>query len=295
MKEKTEAAKPRQAINTICPEQDWNFTGLEGWELVAATYHEYAREAGLIRDFLKRLGPMPPLPKGGSKAQLKVAKEAQSQWHGKLSIGLPLEAFPLVLIYGALQTNLTGAWQNQPEDKRRQAADATASHFPLSAGAGINGERENNAPFEPPFRSGPALNEIDPEEQWGVDNTGFEWRCVGIDWGAFSDKRIIAGFAQWVKYNRPTDLKTGQLIGRRSDKGRDPCEWRVMLERLGYLRLRHRYTFSEAKPLLKKLPQTTKTRLAGELNREAKKAVADFHKLLPFIGPALHPLSWPLK
>ncbi len=333
MKDKPKAAKPRQATKAKCPEKDWNFTGVDDGELVAATYYEYAREAKPIRNFLEKLGPMPAppsgvsqavlnatlqtqaaarlakripgcgpgptpcLPKDVSQAQLDAVLSAQTEWRGKLSQVLPIEAFPLVLIYGALQTKLTDAWRDQPEAKRRRAAKGIAPYFPVPTGPTKKGKREQKVPLEGPFRLGPALTDIDPEEPWGIDGTGFEWLCVGIDWGRYTDTEIIDSFTRWVrtKEGRPYGSEPGNLTGRRSDRGHKAGDWRASLQRLGIMRLMHRHSSDQIIEIVQaglcaKSADRVKYMVKTECERERLKALDDFHTLFPFLSTE-HPQS----
>jgi hypothetical protein len=120
-----------------------------------------------------------------------------------------------------------------------------------------------------------------------------------INWREFSDTEIVECFKRWLQATgtRPVPVteEPKGARGVRGGPGHGEGEWRASLERVGLLRLRSRYTFSEAKPFLSKLPQATKTTNASECNREAGKAVHDFHALFPFLDPAEEPRCWPLK
>jgi hypothetical protein len=124
---------------------------------------------------------------------------------------------------------------------------------------------------------------------------GVDFFIAQINWHDFDDKEIVKCFERWVKDkgNRPIPVtqQPKGVRGLRGGPGRDAYEWRASLERLGLLRLRRRYTFTEAKPFLAKLPETTKTTTASECNRDAKKTVDDFHTFFPSLDSAELSLS----
>jgi hypothetical protein len=121
---------------------------------------------------------------------------------------------------------------------------------------------------------------------------GTESLFVQIEWGKWSNRKIKEAFCEWVDRSRPVG------IAEQSGRGRKPnTEWRAKLDRLGLLRLRHRYSFSEAKPFLDTLKAgwIEKRTNAGECNREASKACDHFRELFPFHTRNELPLSWPMK
>jgi len=127
--------------------------------------------------------------------------------------------------------------------------------------------------------------------QGGVDSF-----IAQINWHEFSKKDIKKCFNKWVdNYSCP--------IAKPSRRGHKPVDWRASLERLGLLRLRSRYTFDKAKPFLKQLYSQQQSAQSqpprkyndkGECNREAQKAVDDYHEIFPFLNTEM-PYSWPLK
>ena len=109
-----------------------------------------------------------------------------------------------------------------------------------------------------------------------------------IDW-SWSNRNIEKAFRQWLKQSRPPPLR--ELAGR----GHDSLEIRASLERLGLIRLRYCLTFADATKFLARLPRSSKTQNASECNREARKALDDWHRLFPFIPEDEKPRSWPMK
>ncbi len=118
---------------------------------------------------------------------------------------------------------------------------------------------------------------------------GTEVSVVEIDWAHCTDKEI----AKWVANYRPASIPDPKDTG-----GHKREDWRATLERLGLLRLRSRYTVERTIAIIAArltLDQRRRGKFIepGECNREAEKAVADYHDLFPFLDPAEQPLSWP--
>jgi hypothetical protein len=117
---------------------------------------------------------------------------------------------------------------------------------------------------------------------------GMEIGVFQIDWAHFSNKEIASAIHAF----RPNEIPEPQ---RRRGRGGIFADWRAKLESLALLRLRSCYTFKEAQPFLLQLTQSTKTKDAGECNREARKAADHFHQLFPFLPSNEKPRSWRLK
>jgi hypothetical protein len=118
---------------------------------------------------------------------------------------------------------------------------------------------------------------------------GVESFMVQINWREFGDAEIIKAFTKWVKdgHARPTDPLTGELAGKRHPKqGQDPDTWRVRLEQLGIMRVRHNYPFDDAMP---RPVSATKYNVKSENNRERDKAVKRFHALFQFLPKTENP------
>jgi hypothetical protein len=117
-----------------------------------------------------------------------------------------------------------------------------------------------------------------------------------INWRDYTKPEIKNAIWKWIETNRPPTIPDP------SGRGHDPMEeCRASLERLALLRLRSRYTIDETLAMIAKI-LPLKQRLAAskftdssECNREAGKAVTDFHELLHFLDPTEMPRSWPLK
>jgi hypothetical protein len=175
-------------------------------------------------------------------------------------------------------------WQRLDKERRRLFLQVWCECCPKEPGAPLL-----------PFNRSVDFRDI------GIPNVPGDYRCaefvpelgverlrVEIDW-TWNNKQIVSAFKRWLEENRPT------ACPEPSERGHDPVDWRASMERLGLLRLRHHYTFSEANPFLARLRQTAKTTNSGECNREAKKAVDDFRRIFRFLPRDEMPLSWPMK
>jgi len=86
-----------------------------------------------------------------------------------------------------------------------------------------------------------------------------------------------------------------QSIGERtspSGRGHKLKDWRVALDRLGMMRLLHRFRPGEIR---ERFPAGWKAFAGFEWYKERKRAGATFKKLFPFLPKAERPLSWPTK
>ncbi len=249
-------------------EHDWNFIAdrVPDDEVVACCYWEYARESKFVLEVTKL------------RAELRDGKRL----HDSLDAGQKRLLEQLDVICERPDADPDRFYRCPPFPKPWQALDK-GSRPPLML---------KIPPEEYAFQA------IDSRLPWGrfhreterhVISHGIETLLVTINWGAGSDREIKKSFNKWLDKNRPSH------IPEPSERGHKPVDWRARLERLGLLRLRHNYTFDKAKPLLKMLPQTTKTTDSSECNRQAKNAVDDFHALFPFLDSSAMPISWPLK
>ncbi|MGA9777257.1 MAG: hypothetical protein ACLPRE_01090 [Limisphaerales bacterium] len=264
--------KPK--TKTKLDEHEWNFSGVDADELVACCYWEYARESKFIRDATKLM------------ADIRDGK-----WLRK----------PLGTAQEKLLERLHIICKRPDQDP---------DHF------------YRCPPFPQPWQSldkahkPPQMLKIPPEQYafqiidsrlpWSrfqrqtegrVISHGTETVLVKIDWGAGSNSKIKKSFNKWLDKNRPAQIPEPSERGHHKPN----VDCRARLERLGLLRLRHHYTFDEAKPFLHKLYppcQSTQSQpprkfdCKGEYNREANYAVDDFHALFPFLDPAEMPHSW---
>ena len=304
--------KQRKANKAKLHEQRWHFSGIDDSELVAATYYEYACESKTIVEGLRekpdastptimRGSPVGVgLPVGGTPLSVrftvafreKIRQQAYPLWVTLTpkplpgsSADKPPSVHPCVKPWEP--------WQEIAEETRRAICEELALCVSKEIG-----------PVFLPFNRCSDLRDlglVDASDNYRWAEIDPELRIerlrVQIDWN-FTNDQIREAFKLWLKENRPLSFPEP------SDKGHKPVDWRARLERLGLLRLRSRYTFNKAEPFLKQLyPQKQSTQSQpprkysdkGECNREAKKAIDDFHALFPFLDPAEKPLSWPMK
>jgi hypothetical protein len=101
------------------------------------------------------------------------------------------------------------------------------------------------------------------------------------------NEQIIETFRTWLKQNRPKQFPAP------SGKGHKQISQRVALERLGILRLLHRFRPAE---LREQLPVAWKKYNSANRRwrKDAQKAVSEFRQLFPILKDE-HPLSWPPK
>ena len=281
-------------------ECEWNFSDsakVSNEELVAATYYEYARESKTIIEGLReKTDASEPtiirgLPFGGTPFserfnvafREKIREQSFPLWvtlTPKLRPGKSADKPPRFLPC----VKPWEPWQRIAEGTRRAICEELAACS----------QKDPGLPLLP-------FNRCSDLRDLGVVDASDNYRCaeidrelrierlrVEIDW-SFSNDQIRKAFKLWLKENRPP------FFPESSGKGHDDIDWRARLERLGLLRLRHPYSFGDAKPFLRILPQTAKTKIAGECNREAKKALDDFHILFPFLDSTEMPLCWPIK
>jgi hypothetical protein len=115
---------------------------------------------------------------------------------------------------------------------------------------------------------------------------GTESTIVQIAWEHFTNDQIIKSFRDWVK-NRPKQLK------KPGKQGHKYISHRVALERLGILRLLHRFRLAD---LPKRNPAAWKRYDSPNRRwrKDVQKARAYFKSLFPFLKNE-PPLSWPPK
>lgn len=111
-----------------------------------------------------------------------------------------------------------------------------------------------------------------------------------IHWKKFTNAEIAHAFDQWVATNRP------DALGEREHRGPSVKPWRARLDRLGIMRLLHRYTFKEMTAALPAAyEKTAKYSNPSDCYAERKNAMTDFRKLFPVAPRNEEPLSWQMK
>lgn len=296
--------KQGKATKARLHEQRWDFSGVEDWELVAATYYEYARESHTIQGcfvFLTR-------DQTDNPHQEDIAAACKDwPYIARLNacLNLKIEMAKLSVDLAALANLGSGLSEPWPKRKDKDKLRKMCDEFAAKSLAGA-------------FRKIPEkeLLQMTGESLWDwaeldavfdsttgalVEGTGVERMLVEINWKDFTDRELRNAFDLWLK-SRP------RRIPEPSKRGHDPLDCRARLFRLGLLRLRHNHTVEDTIQILcktfpaksfltrdNKQKRPTKYSEPGELNREAEKAVDDFHALFPFLDPAERPLSWPMK
>jgi hypothetical protein len=134
--------------------------------------------------------------------------------------------------------------------------------------------------------------EIKPAIFWAG---GKEATVVQIEWGSFTNDKIVNYFRQWVKANRPRRYPVP------TQQGRKPKDWRANLTRLAVMRLLARFTALEIiDPRLNRFPAVWESKqFSGrkwgdstkwhDARREAGKLL---RTLFPFLPKDDKPLSW---
>jgi hypothetical protein len=133
------------------------------------------------------------------------------------------------------------------------------------------------------FHSGNKLRSICPCFMYP---DGTEVLVVEIAWGEFTNEQLTKEFARWLTENQP------EGINRPDQRGRKLKDVRVALDRLGIMRLLHRFTLAE---MPRRCPEAWRAFDGFDWYKERKRAGAMFGKLFPFLSRDDHPRSWPTK
>ncbi len=311
-------------------EFDWNFNGVPDEELVACCYWEYARESAFIRGLRKRSWdywrPLYLKPEWWNAPRNDLLEKDLEKVR---SIGMradvilsgiasppdgELPDFPPVKP-GEVE-RATGSfpkpWQALTPQERDYRAIVPphylAAHVPFARGMvhdakyiveqAYNRVRERHKANEQVRREHPGV----PDERLFkmgklkfpeidlrlIHESGIETTIVEIDWASFTNEQIIQCFRRWVKAERPPH------IPKPNDQGNKRISDRVRLERLGILRLLHRFTLAE---LRKKSPAAWKRYNSPNRrwHKDAEKARGHFRELFPFLPKEETPVCWPPK
>ena len=297
--------------------EDWNFDAVPDEELVACCYWEYARESAFIRDVRRRCSD----PQSQEYSDSRKWFEFVGQDLERIgSIGYEAEVFMLGFChdewrrhYPPLTRSFPDPWQSLSEEERRyrsrirsdveicglvpfkHAGDITTAECLLEVAKEYSRQHRKAvgvAQQANPGCSEYLLRKCGKYPKYGpkasvVWEDGSESTIVQIAWERFTNDEIIAGFRDWVKKNRPNDLK------KPGKQGHKHISRRVALERLGILRLLHRSRLAD----LPKQNPAAWERYHGanrRWSRDAQKADAEFAQLFPFLKNE-HPLCWPPK
>ena len=110
--------------------------------------------------------------------------------------------------------------------------------------------------------------------------------AFSVDFRQFGNRQICDDFMHWLKANRPQDCPEP------STRGHKQRDLRVALDRLGMMRLLHRFTLRE---MPKHQPKAAKAFDGYEWYKERKRAGKTFNAFFPFLPKNEKPLSWPTK
>ncbi|MGB7747135.1 MAG: hypothetical protein WBN75_07600 [Verrucomicrobiia bacterium] len=310
-------------------EVDWNFDAVPDSELVACCYWEYARESAFIRELRQRCWEhWQPLYLKGQWWNEPEDREIHKDLQKVQSIGYPAEVFLRGIACppdGVLPDapplkpgevyRTTGSfpkpWQLLTKEERtyrayvpprgivdcvqivpferalfldvKDIAETVETQRRLRDEANDRVRRENPKMTEETICRLGKLQypDIRPTVIYA---SGTEKTVVEINWGVFTNEEIIQAFRKWVKANRPQDIRVPNRKGR--NKARD---WRVALERLGMMRLLHRFRRREIEA---KCPEAWKLYGKREWYKERKRAGEMFHRLFPFLAKSERPLGW---
>lgn len=277
---------------------DWNFDAVPEAELVACCYWEYARESAFLLDLKKRLAGWA----GDGHCPTEVSEGLNRIQEGSLAAFFYLDA---TLENRAFPCQ----WQKLPKKERQRLVKMDVGLPPPFARGGdlaeseraMENAREQMALYraavdklhaawpghgEGTLRRRGLWPKRKPLERVFCED-GYESLMVRIAWESYTNEQIIEAFRDWVKVNRP------QRYPVPSGKGHKHISQRVALERLGILRLLHRHRLVD---LPKRNPKAWKRyhSLNRRWRKDAQKAVAEFHRLFPFLKDE-HPQSWPPK
>jgi hypothetical protein len=283
------------------PEQEWNFDDVSESELAACWLWEYARESqsfarssaynDLAISALER-GELPP-PSNDPEYRTFLAAfwGCDEGW---------LELYETIRNYGG---PAAPAWQQLPEALKNIAVDQVGrrrSYGPLEppllqdleALWRFNSQPWEEAKLKPGYK--PEEDELGLEES-GLYIAGPEQRgeahgrtlaAFAIDFRRYDDRAIVQAFRSWLKENRPGDCPEP------SQRGRKRRDIRVALDRLGMMRLLHRFTLRQMRDYC---PEAWKAFEGYDWYKERKRARMTFRRLFPFLPATENPLSWPTK
>ena len=307
------------------PRIEWDFDNVPELELVACCYWEYARESAFIRDVRRRCADWTILERSKGKPWERLLRD----WERIQSIGYAAQVFlnGFLLKQTTYDPNcytfeeappFTGSfpapWQSLlPVELCLRAKIHTdievSALVPINNGGSVTAaelllesareylnqymEAELEAHRKHPGVGGGTLRRAGKLPLYRPKASvlweeGSESTILEIQWAHFTNDQIVKAFRKWVKANRPKD------ISKPNKQGHKDISHRVDLERLAIMRLLCRFTPTQLRencPAAWKRYNTTNRRW----RRDAEKARARFHSLLPFLLAKENPLSWPPK
>jgi hypothetical protein len=298
-------SKPGKELPIATPAEplskaEWNFDDIPESELRACVYWEYARESGFLRDLKNRC----------QSPETRQMTNAQAwKWVGfdiekVQALGPVNEVFLRGFFFSPTEDRSEGRhpdappingrfpcpWQDLPADER-------------ACRSKIREERESIplVPFERAFGffARELANHIERQQRENTHGPktpvpvpvseklffagGAEIGLFQIEWGSYTNEELRAGFGRWVAANRPPKSPPPD------HRGEKPRDLRVALDRLGMMRLRHRYGWRE---MATRCPEARRAFADYEWSKERQKAEKMFQKLFPTF-PKEKPRSWP--
>jgi hypothetical protein len=284
--------------NAELTEFDWNFDNVSNNELVACCFWEYARESAFFLDLKKRLTGWDDCGRCPEKVVKGFNRIQQSPmptfFHLDAMLGQKEFPCPWLKLHKRDRRKLIKLDFGLPAPFAL-ADDLTEAESLLEAvKARI---RQHRADVEKVHDEWPGYGE-GTLSRWGkwpkwkplgriFWDDGFESIMVRIAWESYTNEQIIEAFRDWIKKHRPRQFPAP------SGKGHKQISHRVALERLGIMRLLHRFRLTS---LPKQNPAAWKRYNSPNRRwrKDAQKARAYFKSLFPFLKNE-PPLSWPPK
>lgn len=230
---------------------EWNFAVVPDSELVACCYWEYARESKFFQNLRQRCAKAKVRGLTDDDVIRLVAADLD-----KLHQINPYDE--VFFDYNFDKMSFPCAWQELAEADRqkrarinlclppafRRTGSVTAAEMLLAeAKKRVNEYRaaEDKLHREYPGCGGGTLRRMG---KWPVFNEGCsvfwdegtEATIVEIGWEHHTNDQLMSAFRRWVKVARP------KRVPEPDGRGQKQISWRVALERLGILRLLHRYS-----------------------------------------------------
>ena len=300
--------------------EEWDFEAVPDGELVACCLWEYARESESIHRYAEYIWCLrveteqrihgsqsrPLTPRQAEMYGIYKGRISSSGFdHGEFSASLYETDYPWIGIYSAILDSLTSGilpWQRQPRELRQdlcakvsqsemlkplvmaQIADLEAcwekNREPLDEARQSKEESRDENIMCAGFEASHAiyLDEDTPNSHHAKATAAFT-----VDFSRFTDAEITEAFKTWLESNRPEAWKNPKRVFPDAPaRGSKRTEFRVALERLGLMRLLHRFY---PKQLAEVYPEAWKRYGSKEdaFRRELRSADKFFHRLFPFL------------
>ena len=298
-----------KSVRARISDDDWNFAPVDDSEFVACCYWEYARESNSIRQAVKTVKtalanqgkPHPPSAKhdefnsaaekafgllqetgfggdnitfwtGFPKPWQQVDATQRKKW-GQVRPENSVVKLPPFQVSGDLI--IAAVLHRQAKNDHELRAKLYSEIYDDATDSAKSAElrKKLSATLTPPVVRG----------QGGVVSF-----IARINWGDFTDTEIKDAFCKWMDENhRPPEFPNPSKRGHSPEK-----ELRASLERLGIVRLMHQHSFEELTAIVPaEWLDQEKFAVKSECVKERRKALADFHRLFPFL-PEENPVSF---